>query len=357
MVWVLSKGSSVHESPSDFNKILSEILRKNDKLFCAIIHTMKILIFGAGGIGSVFGAFFARMGHEVSLLGRPWHLDAIRKKGLLITGIWGDYRMKAFDLYDHADAIKKRKLPLDLIFLTVKSYDTEKAVDELVPLMNDKTTLVSFQNGLGNIETILKKVKPDQYLAGRVIFGVETQPGIAKVTVSADATVIGELPGVKSRISASSLAHIFNLCKIEAKAVPNILTYIWAKVIYNCALNGICTLHEIPYGKILETEATREEMKAVVRECYAVAEKVGAIHESPRLEPATADEYIDLLIRTLIPRTASHFPSMLQDLHKGKRTDIDALNGAIVRLGKETHVDTPANLRIVEAICKNKLQK
>ena len=312
---------------------------------------MKILIFGTGGIGSVFGGFFARMGHEVSLLGRPWHLDAIRQNGLLITGIWGDYRMKAFDLYDHADEIRKRNIQFDLIFLTVKSYDTERAVDELVPLMNDNTTLVSFQNGLGNIETILKKIKPEQYLAGRVIFGVETQPGIAKVTVSADATMIGELPGVKPRISASTLAHIFNLCKIEAKAVPNILTYIWAKVIYNCALNGICTLQEIPYGKILETEATREEMKAVVRECYAVATKNGGTHDlAPRLEPPTAEAFIDLLITTLIPRTASHFPSMLQDLRKGKRTDIDALNGAICRMGKALGILTPANEKIVSLI-------
>ena len=95
---------------------------------------MKILIFGAGGIGSVFGGFFARMGHEVSLLGRAWHLDEIKKEGLLITGIWGDYRIKAFDLYENAGELQKKDISFDLIFLTVKSYDTEKAVEEMKKL-------------------------------------------------------------------------------------------------------------------------------------------------------------------------------------------------------------------------------
>ncbi len=236
---------------------------------------MKILIFGAGGVGSVFGGFFARMGHEVYLLGRRWHLDVIREKGLWITGIWGDYRLKAFELYDNAASLGKKNIPFDLIFLTVKSFDTENAVNELLPLMNKNTTLVSFQNGLGNIETILKKVDPDQLLAGRVIFGVETQPGVAKITVSADAVAIGALPGTAPRMSPERLAHLFNLCKIEAKAVPNILTTLWAKVVYNCALNGICTIREIPYGKILENEETRLEMHEIVKECYAVSKKKG----------------------------------------------------------------------------------
>ena len=299
---------------------------------------VKILIFGAGGVGSVFGGFLARMGHEVSLLGRPWHLDAIRKDGLLITGIWGDYRTKAFDLYTGIDEIRKKDIPFDLIILTVKSFDTETAAKELAPLMHERTTLVSFQNGLGNIETILTKVKQGQFLIGRVIFGVETSPGVAKITVTADATAIGALSGARPKISAEDLAHLLSLCKIEAKAVPNILTYIWAKVVYNCALNGICALREIPYGKILENDETKEAMKAIVRECYAVAQKKGVA-----MEPATADAYIELLIKTLIPRTASHFPSMLQDLKKGKRTEINALNGAIAKLGDELGIPTPAN--------------
>ncbi|HTL71425.1 MAG TPA: 2-dehydropantoate 2-reductase, partial [Candidatus Eisenbacteria bacterium] len=137
---------------------------------------MKVLVFGAGGIGSVFGGFLARTGHEVTLLGRPWHLDAVRKNGLTITGIWGDYRIKAFDLETSAAELARRDPSFDLILLTVKSFDTARAVEELAPLMKEETMLVSLQNGLGNVETILKKVPADRFLAGRVIFGVETAP-------------------------------------------------------------------------------------------------------------------------------------------------------------------------------------
>src|SRR5262249_6112936 len=115
---------------------------------------MKVLIFGAGGVGSVVGAFLARTGHQVSLLGRAWHLDAVRQQGLTVTGIWGDYRMKAFDLYTSVASIKDPEF--DLIVLTVKSFDTAEAAGQLLPLMREKTMLLSLQNGLGNVETILE---------------------------------------------------------------------------------------------------------------------------------------------------------------------------------------------------------
>ena len=307
---------------------------------------MKILIFGAGGVGSVVGGFLARTGHEVSLLGRAWHLDVVDKQGLTITGIWGDYRIKALETYRHADEFKKKNLSFDLIVLTVKSYDTENAARELMPLLTDKTMLLSLQNGLGNMETLLRAgVRPGNFLLGRVIFGVETTPGVVKVTVNADSVRIGALPGVTTKASAFQIARSLNAAKIPTEAVPNILTYLWAKVIYNCALNGLCTIHEIPYGKILEKDSTRETMKQIIRECYAVGLKKGIL-----LDPPTADSFIDLMTETLIPRTAAHFPSMLQDLNRGKRTDIDALNGAICRLGLESGTPTPENQKITSQI-------
>ncbi len=308
---------------------------------------MKILIFGAGGIGSVLGGFLARMGHDVALLGRAAHLNEIRKKGLAITGIWGDYRVKAFDLYESAKDILTKNLSFDLIFLTVKSYDTKQAVEELAPLMKDNTTLISFQNGLGNIESILEKISAENFLPGRAIFGVETEPGLARITVQADELVVGALPGVTPKRNPVEVAHLLSLAKVQTKAVPNILTHIWSKVIYNCALNALCSLHEMPYGKILEREDTRLAMERIVRECYAVgaAKRVA-------LEPSTADRYLELLTGTLIPKTASHFPSMLQDLKKGRRTEIEALNGAIARSGRELGVPAPENQKVAEAIHK-----
>ena len=328
---------------------------------------MKILIFGPGGIGSVVGGFLARMGHEVTLLGRAWHLDAIRKNGLAITGIWGDYRIRAFDLFTNVDELKAADPEFELVILTVKSYDTEQAVSELLPFMKPATTLLSLQNGLGNIETIFKKVNAEQFLVGRIIFGVEAEPGAAKVTVKADdvligpstglrtdgeqSRTIGPAPGAKpivrlrSPLTAERVAHLFALAKIPTRPVKDILPFIWAKVIYNCALNGICSIYEIPYGKILENPETKAQMEAVIRECYAVGIKKGI-----PLDPPTADEFIDLMIQKLIPATASHQSSMLQGLKRGKMTDIDALNGAICRLGKESGISTPQNQWVIDRL-------
>ena len=307
---------------------------------------MKVLIFGAGGVGSVVGGFLARTGHDVSLLGRPWHLDAIEKNGLVITGIWGDYRIKALELYRTVDDIKKKNPTFDLIILTVKSYDTENAVRELLPLMEDKTILLSLQNGLGNVETILQAgVKPENYLAGRVIFGVDVSPGVAKVTVNADSVRVGALPGMSTKMSAFQMARTLSAAKIPTEAAPDILSVLWAKVIYNCALNGLCSIYEIPYGKILESGEMRQAMERIIRECYAAGLKKGVA-----LQPGTADAFIQLMVEKLIPSTAAHFPSMLQDLRRGKRTDIDSLNGAICRHGRELGIPTPENEKIVSQI-------
>lgn len=300
---------------------------------------MKILIFGAGGVGSVLGAFLARTGHDVSLLGRAWHLDVIERRGLSVTGIWGDYRMKAFDLYRDASEVAAKKAEWDLILLTVKSFDTERAISQILPLMTDKTVLLSLQNGLGNIETILAGgVRPENYLAARIIFGVEIEPGLARVTVNADDVRIGALPGATPRLSAFQMAQILNTAKIPAQGVPDILTWIWQKVIYNCALNPICTLHEMTYGRILERDETRAQMERVIRECYAVAAAKGI-----RTDPADPEAFIGLMVKKWIPSTASHTPSMLQDIRRGKRTDIGALNGAIARYAMELGMSVPEN--------------
>lgn len=311
---------------------------------------MKILIFGAGGVGSVVGALLARTGHEVTLLGRPWHLDVIKKNGLAVTGIWGDYRIKAFDLYTDAQSLYKSGADFDLVIFTVKAFDTQKAIQEASVFIKNKTMLLSLQNGLGNIETILKFISGENFLVGRIITGVETSPGQVTVTVSADSIRIGPAPGFVPKISAEKVAHELATAKIPTMPVQNILPYIWSKVIYNASLNAICSLNEIPYGKILENEKTKEQMAQIVRECYAVAKKKNIF-----LEPVDADAYLKLLVDELIPRTAAHLPSMLQDLKKGKRTDIDALNGAISRLGKELGVTTPVNDEITSLIQSKEL--
>ena len=288
----------------------------------------------------MIGGFLARGGHDVSLLGRKWHLGTIQKEGLKITGLWGEHRVRKFQLFEDVATLKKhaKKNPFDLIILTVKSYHTYEALNEIKSFMNEKSMFLSFQNGLGNVETILETIPKKQCLTGRIITGVDLEPGHVDITVSADSLVIGNAHEEKTLLSPIQVATELHLCLIPARAVTNIMTHIWSKVIYNCALNAPCSVHDIPYGELMKNEDRKESVRRIVEECYAVAKKKGM-----DLIPETPKEYIELLVDELIPSTASHYPSMLADLKRRGRTEIDALNGAMSRLGKELNIKTPEN--------------
>jgi 2-dehydropantoate 2-reductase len=141
------------------------------------------------------------------------------------------------------------------------------------------------------------------------------------------------------------LAAALQEAGIPSRATSTIMTALWAKVLYNCALNGLSTALEVPYGRLLTHPLAPRIMRGVIEEAYRVAAARGMA-----LEPATAPAYLDLLFTRLIPDTAAHHPSMLQDLRRGRRTEIDALNGALVRLGLEAGVATPMNALVTRLV-------
>ncbi len=306
---------------------------------------MKILVYGAGAVGSLLGGFLARTGHDIALVGRDEHLSAIEKRGLRISGIWGEYNVKSFDMYRRIDEIPETKREFDLILFTVKSFDTEAGIADAARLVGPRTTVLSFQNGLTNVAAILKRVPINQFLAGRIITGVEITPGAVNVTVSADDLVVGALPGSAQVFAARQAVHLLSFARVPAREVPDIQSHIWLKAVYNCSLNAPCSVLGIAYGGMLETPERRATLARIVYECYAVAAKKGV-----RLDPASRDAYLDLLASKLIPLTATHFPSMLRDLGRGRRTEIDALNGAIAQYGAECGVATPENAALAAKI-------
>lgn len=306
---------------------------------------MRVLVYGAGGLGSVFGGFLARNGHDVHLLGREWHLAVVRKQGLLINGIWGEYRIRACTTATDLSQVPRDK-PYDLILVTVKSYDTAAAGSAIRPLVAAQTTVLSLQNGLGNMEALLEAGIPaEALLLGRVIFGVNTQPGVATVTVAADPVAIGPVPGAQPRFSAFKMASLLASSKIDARSVEDIRPVLWSKVIYNCALNPLGALHGLSYGGVAADPSTRASMERIIGECYAVARA-----ERIALDPADAAAYFKHLTGTLIPKTGDHLPSMLEDLRRGRRLELDALNGAIIRLGRQHGIPTPENDDLVRRL-------
>jgi 2-dehydropantoate 2-reductase len=165
------------------------------------------------------------------------------------------------------------------------------------------------------------------------------------VTVSADKTVIGGLPGGVQKDFVKSLASEFTASNITADITDDIQRYIWGKVIYNCALNGPATLLNVHYGALLSSESSKHIMTKIVEEIFAVM-----LHRNIVLDWRTPEEYQHVLFNSLIPLTFKHHPSMLQDIMQHKRTEIDALNGAIVEMAGEAGTDVPFNWAVTQFV-------
>ena len=305
---------------------------------------MRALVFGAGAVGSVLGGFLARAGHAVTLLGRPWHLDVVRAQGLRLTGFWGEHTVTGLRT---ATRLEDAGAPAgyDWVLLTVKAHQTEEAARALAAWLAPGTLLCALQNGLGNDEILCRHLEPARVALGRVIFGVELEPGCARVTVCADDVRIGAPSSRMPRASLETLAAVLRSAGIPCRVTDEIVAVLWAKVLYNCALNGLATLLEVSYGALLEHPLARCLMRDVIEEAYRVAAA-----RTVRLEPADADAYVRLLTTRLIPATAGHRPSMLQDLRRGKPTEIDAMNGALARLGHAAGVPVPVNALIARLV-------
>jgi len=310
---------------------------------------MNILILGAGAVGSLFGGFLARAGHRVVFLGRRKNNSAIRNNGLKINGIWGDHCVRNIDCFEDLDRVRKQVTdPFDYAILSVKSYDTRTMVSNYVTTFPEPATIISLQNGLENLETIADIAGPDHTIGGRVITGIEYQaPGRIQVTVSAANPVLGQIKA-SARPKAVAAAELFSASGIKTDHTDTIRTFIWEKVLYNCALNALSTILNINYGKLLLAENAKALITDIITEAYTVIQK-----ENVTVDIKTPEKYLERLFTVLIPRTAEHHPSMLQDINNHKKTEIDALNGAIVNLAKKHGLTAPCN-ETISAIIRAK---
>jgi 2-dehydropantoate 2-reductase len=298
---------------------------------------MNIIVIGAGAIGSVLGGFMALSGHKVALVGRAPHMEAIRRQGLLIGGIWGEHVVRNLSAFTTADDLPWEDWELAII--ATKSNDVAAATKQILPYLSDSTLALSVQNGLGGLEAVCEIVGQHRALGGRVIFGVETiAPGEVRVTVYADKVVLGSPGNHVEYQRIEEIAQAFTRAGIPAEATKEIEKFIWGKVLYNCCLNALSALLEVNYGELVEHEETRRIMSEVIVEIFAVAQKRGVV-----LDWNSPMEYQDLLFGRLIPDTYEHRASMLQDILNGKRTEIDSMNGAVAALAEQLGLDTPAN--------------
>jgi 2-dehydropantoate 2-reductase len=257
------------------------------------VDEAKILIAGAGAIGSVLGAMLHSAGHRVTLLGRRKHMEAIAGDGLRITGLLGTHTIRGLNLADRPSQLEGR---FDLVLCTVKPYDTAAISDDIVERLSEHGVIVSMQNGLGNIEALASRFSLERVLGGRVIFGAELQrPGAVHVTVfNADPVAIGPAPALHGErsgvlaVHAAEVARLIHCAGVAAVGCADIMPLIWSKLLYNLALNALGALYEQSYGELAGDPDLRAIMDEAIGEAFAVARKLEVA-----LPFASESEYLD----------------------------------------------------------------
>jgi 2-dehydropantoate 2-reductase len=309
---------------------------------------MDLLIYGAGAVGLGIASCLIRPGNRVDLVARGPTVAALRAEGLLRTGLFGSVHVKpeAFRCFTALD--EKAGGPYDFILICTKSFDSDRAAREVAAhedRLGATARFVLFQNGWGNAEAFRAHFEPGRIYNARVITGFHRQrPCAVEITVHADAIHIGSLFAADPA-GIEPLAQAISTGGIPCETTASIERDLWAKMLYNCALNPLGAILGVPYGALAGAASTRALMDRIVEEAFAVMTAAGY-----RTHWAQAQQFLDVFYDRLVPDTAEHESSMLQDLKAGKRTEIDALNGAVIRLAEEHAVAVPHNRAVYHLV-------
>jgi len=286
---------------------------------------MKLVVYGAGAMGSFIGGLLSKK-HEVCLIGREWHVSAVRKDGLRISGLTnGVFRPGALS------SPSKYKGNPDLVLLTTKAYDTEYAAKELAKWFPDVPVL-SFQNGLNNVETLERHLDATKLYAGTTTLGVTLLgPGQIRHAGTGSTSVGALRTGNESKI-IEELASALTAAGMRTSVSDEITIEIWRKGIVNAGINPVTAIAQVPNGQVLTSPELKECAIALSNEAEQVAIALG--HKVS----GGAEEMLKVA-----SRTAHNRSSMLQDIDRKKRTEIGAITGVIASEGERLDIDVRYN--------------
>jgi len=309
---------------------------------------MRVLVMGAGAVGLGLASGLRAGGAEVAVVGREATVGALREKGLRRTGVLGDASHAPGEI-EAATALESLAGPAaDFVLVTTKSFDVEAAARALAAHPGAAVPgapVVLCQNGWGHADVPAALLGRERVFCGRVITGFRRPaPGHVEVTVHAEPIRIGSLFGGEA-------ARVAPLCAALARGgIPcepseDVAADLLAKLLYNATLNPLGAILGLPYGALAEREQGRELLGAIARETFAAIRGAGlATHW------ATAEAWLDDFYARLLPPTAAHESSMLQDLRAGRPTEIDAISGAVVRLAEAHGVDAPLSRALLAMV-------
>ena len=278
---------------------------------------MRIAVYGAGGVGGYFGGRLAQAGADVHFIARGAHLQALREQGLRVRSVTGDFEIRAPATDDPAEVGS-----CDFVLFCVKTFDTAAAAAQLGPLVGENTAVVSLQNGVENEETLARAVGDDHVMGGAAfIFAEIAEPGVIRHTGGRPASItFGEFDGRASE-RAQRLLACCEQAGFAAELSQSIKTVLWAKLAFICAQAGMTAAVRLPIGEIRTAAAAWAAFSRLLTEVCAVAEAEG--HPVPQAARERA-----LALAQALPGS---FSSLHDDLVAGRRMELDALHGFVVR--------------------------
>lgn len=297
---------------------------------------MEVVIIGAGAMGGLFGALLAPWAKVILCTTNMEHAAIISRQGLTLTSMTGTVHRRAIRVVVEPDYATTAA---DLVIICTKARDTAAASRTALSVLRANGLVLTLQNGLGNLEHIASVVGASQVTAG-ITSQAATLVAPGHIRHAGDGpTRLAAAPGQSSRVEA--VAALFNRAGITTSVSDDVDSLLWSKLLINVGINGLAALLRVPNGTLANVPECEQIMVRAVEEAVAVARALG-------IDLPYADQ-VDR-VKQVCLQTAENRASMLQDILRGKATEIDVINGAIVAKGAEIGVATPVNLLITQLI-------
>lgn len=297
---------------------------------------MKIVIVGPGAMGCLLAACLAKSKEEIWILEKnKQRQELIARQGILMEGILGNWHSPVKISLEPKDIGTA-----DLVVISVKAYHTKEAISSASPLIGEKSSVLTLQNGIGNVEIIGEVIGPEKVIGGVTNLGA-TLLDSGKVRFAGKGeTIIGRIDG-KIPVEMRYIREIFNKVGLETRISRDIKSLLWSKLIINVGINALTAITHLANGRLLEFEGTRKILREAVTEASRVAKRkrIKLIYDDPLAK-----------VEAVCEATATNISSMLQDVLKKKRTEIDFINGVVVRQAQGLGIPAPVNTLLTDLV-------
>lgn len=309
---------------------------------------MKVLIIGAGAIGIALGTIMKNNNTDIDFLAHGETYKSIKDNGISREGLLGERYIDKEEIGIYNSYKDMAENAYDYIIICTKTTVNRELSEEIFKnrkILKSSGIIVIMQNGWGNDESYLKYFPKEKIYSARVITGFErTERNRSKITVHAAPLMIGSLYGLDVS-KVKPLVNVINEGGLESVASNDVSKALWSKMLYNCSLNPLGAIFKVNYGKLSESSYSRDIMNNIIHEIFEVMNAAGytSFYENE-------EEYKKDFYDNLIPSTYNHRASTLQDMEKGIKTEMDSLNGSVIKIGEKYNIDISTNKIIYNII-------